>query len=78
MLDSLIATFKAFGPTEWSMFVSTIICVVVLFIQNAGLLKCKDKLEAYELELKDKSKLIEYYENITGKGFVVNESTNQD
>lgn len=78
MFDSLIATFKSFGPTEWSMFVSTIICVVVLFIQNAGLLKCKDKLEAYELELKDKSKLIEYYENITGKGVVVNESTNQN
>ena len=78
MFDSLIATFKAFGATEWSMFVSTIICVVVLFVQNAGLLKCKDKLEAYELELKDKAKLIEYYENITGKGVVVNESTNQD
>lgn len=78
MFDSIIATFKSFGVTEWSMFITNIICLLVLFFYNSSVLKCKDKLEAYELELKEKAKLIDYYENITGKGVVVNESTNQD
>lgn len=77
-MNSIIEVFRSFGVTEWSMFVTNILLACFLVLYNQGALKCKDKLTAYELELKDKNKLIEYYENVTGKGVVVNESTNQD
>lgn len=51
-LQELINQFKSWGTCEWSLFATVLIELAVILLYNKGSLKCKERLEQYESELK--------------------------
>lgn len=52
-MEIIKETFSNFGVVEWSMF-ATVFCELALILfYNKGILKAKDKIEAYEKELRE-------------------------
>ena len=51
-LQELINQFNSWGTCEWSLFATVLIELAVILLYNKGSLKCKERLEQYESELK--------------------------
>ena len=51
-LQELINQFKGWSTSEWSLFATCLIELAVILFYNKGTLKCKERLEQYESELK--------------------------
>lgn len=63
MFQQIIDSIKNFSVIEWSL---TIICFVelaVILFYNKGTMLCKDKLSAYEDELREVRKNLEIANN---------------
>lgn len=52
-MEIIRETFLNFGVVEWLMVVTIFIELAFLIFYNKGILKAKDKLEAYEKELRE-------------------------
>lgn len=51
-VNTIIEFMKGWGVTEWSLFATVLIELAVILLYNKGSLKCKERLEQYESELK--------------------------
>ena len=63
MLQQIIDSIKNFGTTEWSLTITCFIELALILFYNKGLMLCKDKLSAYEDELREVRKNLEIANN---------------
>lgn len=63
-LQQIIDLFKGWGVCEWSMFATCLIELAVIIFYNKGVLKCKERLEMYERELKTANANCEHLQKV--------------
>lgn len=63
MFQQIIDSIKNFGTTEWILTITCFIELAVILFYNKGLMLCKDKLSAYEDELREVRKNLEIANN---------------
>lgn len=69
IINSIIDTFKGFDLTTWVFLFTCLIELGVILFYNRGVLKCKEKLEQYEdeirqlkIKVKDQKELLDFYD----------------
>mgnify|MGYP006992622629 FL=1 len=63
MFQQIIDSIKNFGTIEWSLTITCFIELAVILFYNKGIMLCKDKLSAYEDELREAKKNLEIANN---------------
>lgn len=63
MFQQIIDSIKNFGTIEWSLTITCFIELAVILFYNKGTMLCKDKLSAYEDELREAKKNLEIANN---------------
>lgn len=63
MFQQIIDSIKNFGTIEWSLTITCFIELAVILFYNKGTMVCKDKLSAYEDELREVRKNLEIANN---------------
>ncbi|WP_455493478.1 hypothetical protein [Eubacterium sp.] len=63
MFQQIIDSIKNFSATEWSLTITCFIELAVILFYNKGTMLCKDKLSAYEDELREVKKNLEIANN---------------
>lgn len=63
MFQQIIDSIKNFSTIEWSLTIICFIELAVILFYNKGTMLCKDKLSAYEDELREVRKNLEIANN---------------
>lgn len=63
MFQQIIDSIKNFSATEWSLTITCFVELAVILFYNKGTMLCKDKLSAYEDELREVRKNLEIANN---------------
>lgn len=63
MFQQIIDSIKNFGTIEWSLTITCFVELAVILFYNKGTMLCKDKLSAYEDELREAKKNLEIANN---------------
>ncbi len=63
MFQQIIDSIKNFSTIEWSLTITCFIELAVILFYNKGTMLCKDKLSAYEDELREVRKNLEIANN---------------
>lgn len=63
MLQQIIDSIKNFSVTDWSLTITCFVELAVILFYNKGTMLCKDKLSAYEDELREVRKNLEIANN---------------
>lgn len=63
MFQQIIDSIKNFGTIEWSLTITCFIELAVILFYNKGTMLSKDKLSAYEDELREVRKNLEIANN---------------
>lgn len=63
MFQQIIDSIKNFGTIEWSLTITCFVELAVILFYNKGTMLCKDKLSAYEDELREVRKNLEIANN---------------
>lgn len=63
MFQQIIDSIKNFSVIEWSLTITCFVELAVILFYNKGAMLCKDKLSAYEDELRSAKKDLEHAHN---------------
>lgn len=63
MFQQIIYSIKNFSVIEWSLTITCFVELAVILFYNKGAMLCKDKLSAYEDELREAKKYLEIANN---------------
>lgn len=63
MFQQIIDSIKNFSVTDWSLTITCFVELAVILFYNKGTMLCKDKLSAYEDELREVRKNLEIANN---------------
>lgn len=63
MFQQIIDSIKNFSAIEWSLTITCFVELAIILFYNKGTMLCKDKLSAYEDELREARKNLEIANN---------------